>query len=450
MSNIFKKVTISAYLIVSLALLLFTIYEPAFLVITIGLFVFGFLFFLFISGKLHLIHFVGVLIPSIILSPSIPLPGLPSIRIDDIWLAFGTIVLIVLASKSKKISIVFPLYAKLYLLFIAWIAITIYISSNQEPYFYSNRDWLEVYKNIKLLVILLIGSNVKINKNRMKSLVKVLLLSLLVTSMFGFMQFFNLFNVNSWLTPYFVYKSKVYGLESLNRVVGTFGNPNVLASALLIGIAFSFSSFLSSFKVRYLLLLTIFFSALTTTMSRTAIVSGALLLIIIFFTVMSKTKKKLSTLFVVSFVPIAILLALKFAPSKFFYRMSFLNDLSSDNSSQVRISNWATIFQARTKDHIIAGTGPVSKLQITFDNEWLMLLTQYGMIGVVLFVLLFTVIYFKLGKMSSIDGGYTNIAMRGLIIVYAISMITMPIFQQLQLMPIVILLIGLALNKNKP
>lgn len=452
MDNTFQTnaIIITTYFTMSLVLLVLTIYQPAIFFVSLLILLGSLLYLNFISGRLKLIHYVCILAPSIVLSPFINIPGLMAIKLEDIWLAFGLMVFFTKMIQTKgKLSIDFPVYAKLFLLFIAWIIVTIFISSYREPYYYSHRDWLEVFKNIKLLAILLISYNVKLNSKGLKKAVNILLLSLLASALFGIMQYFNILNINSWLTPYYIFESKLNDLETQSRVVGTFGNPNFFAAALLIGIAFSFSSLFNDFKFRYIVFLLIFFTALIMTLSRTALVTAVLLVIIMFTMIINKTRKRIKSFFMFSFIPFVFLIALKFAPESFFFRMGFLSDLSSDNSFQSRLFLWKEVFESRAKINLFTGTGPVSKLHFHYDNEWLMLLTLYGVIGVFLFMLLFTTIYYNLGKVSNNELSFYNITLKGLILVFAVYMITIPVFQQLQLMPLIILFLGLGLNKAK-
>lgn len=448
MPIVFKKTILSIYLLISLLLLLYVIVSPNTAIIVIALFIGAALFLAFISGKLKFYHYILILVFCIILSPNIKLPGVPAIRLDDLWLMFGLVVILFTKGfKRSNFTFSFPVYAKIFLAFIAWIAVTIFFSSYKEPYFYAHSDWLEIYKNLKLLGILLIAANIKLENGMLKKIVHAALLAFFITSVFGFLQYFNAFNINSWLTVHYASTEK-YGIENMSRVVGSYGNPNVFAVALLIGIAFSFSEYLHSFKVKYLLLMAVFFVAVIMTVSRTAIISGALLILIMSALSIVKTKKKVSTFLMLSFIPITILVGLQFASDKFYFRLNSLSNISTDTSYQARLINWQAIFTTRTKDNLLTGTGPVSRFRITFDNEWLMLLTLYGAIGTAIFIITFAVIYINLSKMKSNNVYYYNIALKGLLIVLAISMFTMPVFQQLQLMPIVILLIGLILNRS--
>ena len=448
MTTSFKVTIISMYALISLALLLSAILNPMFLVIACGFFSFVLLLFLFITNKLKFIHYITIMIPSVVLSPFMQFPGLPAIKLEDMWLAFGGILLAIKIAKEKNLKFICPSYAKTFSVFIVWIAFTIFLSSYREPHLYSNRDWMEIIKNVKLLIILLLAVNVKLEGNKQKKIVNTMIITMLVASAFGFMQYFNFLNVNSWLTPHYIFEAKIRDLENQNRVVSTFGNPNTYAGALLIGIAFSFCEFLKSYKIKYALCLMVFFVALMTSLSRTALVVSLIMISIMSFMIFWKTRHKIKMLFYFSFIPLIFLIGLQFAPDRFFYRMSFLDDVSQDTSFQARLGIWRLIFETRTKINLLTGTGPVKQIHFEFDNEWLMLLTYYGTIGIAIFLTIFVGVYLKLGEMKNNNNNFYNLAAKALMSAFAVYMITMPAFQQLQLMPMITLMLGIVLNKS--
>src|SRR5690625_464078 len=261
MTNTLKLTTISLYVFISLVVLLLTIYNNLFIVFFVGLFIASALFLGFISNRLKLNQYAAVLIPIIIMSPIIKIPGFfADLRLDDLWLIFGASVLLVkMAIKRKPIKLIYPSYAKCFTFFVLWIIVTIFISSYREPHIFSVRDWTEVYKGVKLLLYLLIAVNLKLDAVGQKKIMRVLLRSLLVLAIFGVLQYFNVANINNWLTTHYIFESKIYNLEVQRRVIGTFGNPNVFGVALMIGIAFSFASLFGeigreSCRVRVLIL----------------------------------------------------------------------------------------------------------------------------------------------------------------------------------------------------
>ena len=445
----YKLFILSAYAILSTITILLGLYNLFFAVVMLSTFILGAILIFFLLGKFTTAHYLMVLFPSIILSPIIRIPGFPiAIRLDDLWMAFGAILLVIYLFKRKNLDIYFPRYARVFLLFIVWIAFTIFLSTYREPYFYSVRDWTEVYKNVKLLIYLLIAINISLNMKDLRKIVSVAIGSLLVTALFGMMQYFNFLNINSWLTPYYILDSNVRALELNGRVVGTFGNPNMFGFAILIGIALSLSELFKSFKIRHAISLFIFFIALTMTQSRTALVTGVVLLALISLMILWKTNKKVKTLALFSFIPLIGIVALRYAPHQFFSRIGRLSDVSSDSSLNARFRMWEDIYVTRTEGNELFGTGPTSLVRIMFDNEWLMLLTYYGIIGVALFIVMFALMYNKLSKVNSNNLNFYNIAARGLILVYAICMWMSDVFTLLQIMPIVMLVIGLSLNKS--
>lgn len=415
--------------------------------ITLGGFVLFGLYLYFLRPNIGLMHFVMFLVPMIILSPTIMIPGVIGIRLDDVWLAFGVAVyLSKLAFTHMKFEFKAPGYSKIFIAFICWVAITIFISSYREPMFYNNRDWLEVYKNLKLLLIFIIVAQLKLSKTSVTKIFKITLISLTISALFGIAQYLNFAGVNSWITPYFLAESQIKGFEVHSRIVGTYANPNVFAAALLVGVGLSITRFFQTFKFRFILLSLIFMFTIFLTLSRTALVAGLFLILLIAIQSLGQSKQKIFTILSFIFVPIAALIGLRLAPERFFFRMQNLGNLSQDESFQVRLDVWRDIYETRTLPNLWAGTGPVGNLRFIFDNEWLMLLTTYGIIGIALVVCLFCVIYVKLGKLDAYAYNFNNIALRSIIIVYGLCMFAEPIFQQLQLMPLVVLLISVLLN----
>lgn len=400
---------------------------------------------LFLKDRLNLFHFAGLFIPLTIFSPNIGFMGLPSISLGDLWLMFGLLVFMLkLAVGNINFFVGDRKVFNFFMAFIVWITITIFISSFKEPYYYSNRDWLEVFKNMKLLALFLIAANIRLDKERLTKLSNILVLSLFISALFGFAQFYNFAGVNSWLTPYFIYETQVHGLVT-GRVVSFFGNSNVFAGFLLMGIGITLSKTIFQARLQNIIPLTTFLVALFLTQSRTGLVCAVAMAAVIFLLSAAKTKKRFRFVVMGGITAIVPFIALKFAPERFFYRVSFLNDISTDNSYNVRLQVWKQVYEERVRGRMITGTGPVSKLHYYYDNEWLQLLTNYGIIGVGIFLILFLIIFFKIGRMGKVNSelqGY-SIAWQGIMVSYALYMVTLAVFQQLQMMPVIILFLGL-------
>lgn len=399
--------------------------------------------------------YLALMVPIIAFSPPINLGVGPDIRLDDLWLLFGGLAFVTLYLRKKNtLSLSFTKPAVIFFSFICWIGITIVMSIIREPNLYSHSDWLDIYKNLKLLLIFILATSINLDKQQLNNLLKIIGSVIFISALFGIAQYFNIFNINSWVVKYYVNDSQLRNFEIHRRVVSFFRNSNVFAGILFIGIALSFAKLLVKPKLIRFIELIVYFAAMFLTMSRTGLLGVAILVATIFILSLIKyTKKRNIALFGLASlaIPLAVL---PFAPDMFFYRISRLGNILNDNSFKARLAGWEEIYVERTSNNIITGTGPVGKLHFYYDNEWLQILTNFGIIGVILVISLFTIIYLNIGRVGKNNQEYlwVSIAAQGLIITYAFYMITLAVFQQLQMMPLIILFLGvvMALNsKNK-
>ena len=85
------------------------------------------------------------------------------------------------------------------------------------------------------------------------------------------------------------------------------------------------------------------------------------------------------------------------------------------------------------------------------DNEWLLLLRRYGLIGVIIFILWFAYFYFGLSKIcrssSSAEVRALAISLQATLLAYAVYMIPVAVYHSLQLMPILLIFLGLAYSQ---
>lgn len=445
MENI-KKFNFSlALLILSIAFGVVVAYRPILSILTvIGILVIT-IYVIYIKGKLNTYHYVLTLIPLIIFSTPIKIAsGLPAIRLDDLWLMFGAVIYLSNLLGVKKIKFRWNLPIKLYVVFIFWMAITILLSSIREPYYYNHRDWFEIVKNVKLVIIFLLIMNLKWDEYQFNRIANTVIISLFITGVFGIFQYFNIVNVNSWLSNYYIAESKLSGFYDNGRVVGTFGNPNIFAGALIIGASLAMSKLMIKFRLSGVIILSVLVFATFLTLSRTGLISLVIALVSVIFFSFLRNKKRFKTL-IFALIPIPVgLVLLKFVPSSFFMRMNNLNNVNSDNSFMTRIYNWKSIYTARTSNNLITGTGPTGNLSITFDNEWLNILTFYGIIGVILFLLLFLSISFKINTTEYKNNKWIQIATQSMLIAFSVYMVTSSVFYALQLMPIVMVCLAIA------
>ena len=85
------------------------------------------------------------------------------------------------------------------------------------------------------------------------------------------------------------------------------------------------------------------------------------------------------------------------------------------------------------------------------DNEWLLILRRYGLIGTIAFIVLFGNLFFGLSKISRQGEDFSvcaiALALQGTFVGYVFYMFLASIYHSLQLMPIFLLFLGLSYSQ---
>lgn len=202
----------------------------------------------------------------------------------------------------------------------------------------------------------------------------------------------------------------------------------------------------------------VFSLAITFTLSRSALLG---LLVAVAFIVLYKYTvhfgpRKVVRL-VVSVIPVILVIAFivfQLAPELFFFRMGRGMDLNTDTSWQARLINWEDDLDI-WKQSPLLGWGPGKETMTTIvDNEWLLLLRRYGVLGVAVFLLWFTGVYRTLSSVGhATKNNYAEtfcVGLQATLIAYAIYMIPAAVYHSLQLMPILLIFLGLAYTQRHP
>src|SRR5699024_10461621 len=234
--------------------------------------IFSILVAIFIFNYIKISNFILIFIPLTVLSPSVPLlSGLPAIRLDDLWIVIGVIFLVLKKQLFFRINhIKIPVI--ILLCFILWIFLTIVLSLYMEPHLFQISDFFEPLKFMKLLLIFILINNLEYNAKLIKKMIYVLIISISISAFFGILQFYNFAGINEWLSPIFIGQTNIQGFYENERVVGTFGNPNIFAGALLVGLSFLISKLFNNFSFLAILLIIINIYSLILTQSRTGLV----------------------------------------------------------------------------------------------------------------------------------------------------------------------------------
>jgi O-antigen ligase len=421
------------------------------------------LFFIFFkNGKLSIESAVIPLLVVSILAPSIPISdNFPALRLELILIIVAWVLLILgHFAIGTPLKLRWNPTNKWFLIFGIAMFISIASASLIHNYYPVARDFWEFGKLIEYFLIFVLVSSLRIPPERMQKYYIAALIIFLCATAFGFAQYFNLFDINSWLSPYY-YESAKYGVLDGRWFLSTSGNPNNFGALMILAASISLAGALwlkgKGIKLSSWISFGVFSLAIIFTFSRSALLCLLVAtLFLLFFRYpihfgFGRTVRML--LFIIPLFLIGVLIAFQFTPESFFMRMGSALNSTTDTSWQARLITWQGEFDI-WKQAPIFGWGPgKATMIISVDNEWLLLLRRYGVIGVSVFILWFIGIYRNLTKIAiHCHNNYTEslcAALEATIIAYAVFMIPAGIYHNLQLMPVLLIFLGLAYTQRK-
>jgi len=400
---------------------------------------------------------VAVLLPPIRLSDKLPAVRLELVIIVIAWALF---VLGQLAA-GKPLRLRWHPINKWFFLFGACILASIAYAALVMGSYPIARDFWEFVKLIEYFLIFALVASLDIPPEHMRKYYIITLIVFLCSAAFGFAQFFNLFDINSWLTPYYADPDK-YGTFTGYWFLGTSGNPNEFGALMFLPASLALTGALwlkgRGIKLFSWAALGIFLLALMFNRSRAAAVGViAAAAYIIFFKSFVLFGSGRTIRMLLWAVPLLLILGLclfQVAPDFFSVRIPTALDLSDDTSWQNRLVKWESEVDI-WKQSPLLGWGPAKETLTTVtDNEWLLFLKRYGVLGVLVFILWFASIYRTLSQIGcATKNDYTEIfctALQATLIAYAIYMIPSNVYHSLHLMPILLIFLGLAYTQRQP
>lgn len=280
-------------------------------------------------------------------------------------------------------------------------------------------------------------------------LVKAFLISAIVVVAIGFMQAFNLFNINRFTALFYKpeYAERVpidpaLRLLGIQRVPATYFNPNILGLFLLAPLAISFSSAIQSRKTVYCFLSVIYFLGILITQSRTAFICSLLLFPVALITIriraIGMTKKR-----IVYFGLMIITL--------FFIGLYLINELNllritqigfSEGSVQVRLAVWSKYFTEILNKNILFGLSPLSYPERALDSEYIWFLYYGGIVG------LFAYAYFLYAIVRNIpkDLNPLNIGVFTTLFLYLLANVPLTTFYSEKVYALFLIVCGLSIS----
>lgn len=394
---------------------------------------------------------------SIILTPAIKIKTLPAFRIEQVIVIIFTIYMymkLILRKKTNKIDLKFPLT---YIGFSFFIILSILVGSFKGIKVIPN-DFFEIYKIFIYLGIYLVTVMTVKNEEDKVKVLNFMIFCLLISVAISVQQYFNLFNLNERYVPTIAptqFRTLVKNYP-YPRVVGMTSNPNVYSIMPGIGAIISWAMFSITRDKKYVLYIMIFVFGSLITLSRSGfffMISG-----MVTFTFLYSFKSNINRLMkgfinlktlrtvIISIVILVLLVIIifRYLPEKLTWRLKAGIDIGSDNSFQARLRNWNEHI-SYFKSSPIFGIGPAKSIEYEkcVDNEWLLFLRQYGIVGCIYIVFTFL---FPFTNSKDITFKCIYISM---LVGSALYMIPAAIYHSFQLMPLVLIIAGLISNDTK-
>ncbi len=393
---------------------------------------------------------LGIMLASALLFPAFKIvEGLPSVRPEE---AYVFIIAPVIVQRAVKKATAVDLALLL-------MALSIAISTFYGHFFLSShlipRDFLELVEIFKYWLLFRLALEVHPNEKVLQRLLACLVCSGLAVVTFSLFQFYNLLDVNSYLTPLYASPWHLKGVTS--RVVGTESNPNTfgLMSSVLISVVLAwliFGAHDSCEKIKYAVSEVSFLTALFMTQSRTAfvtlVVSTAFLLSVYLFQFRARDAIRGIIVLAITLVLVSGM-AYSLAPSSFPNRMQRILTPSQDPAMQNRFGDWArTIKWIRASP--ILGWGPGKQyLPRIVDNEYLFILSRYGVVGLIIYLTMYVTLFLSGQKLAKSSVKTIQALARGwqaTVLIFMISGLTMDVMHHLQSSSLFWLLAGFSLT----
>jgi len=418
----------------------------------------------FKNGKLVIKRVVVPLMIASVILPPIRMPSqMPAVRLELILVLVAWLLLL-LGSLSTGRRIKFkwgPVYKWFFVFGITIFASIAYVAL-VKGYYPVGPDFWEFGKLLEYFLIFALITNLEISLRDLKKYYLILLMVFSISAIFGFAQYWNVFDIDHSAIVFYYAPTQTSGLLSWgHRIVGTTGNPNEFAALMVLAASLALAGALwlkgKSVRLFSWLGFVVFSFSVMLTLSR----SGLLGLIvasafILFFKypVYFRFKGALHLVFrIIPILLIIVFILIQLSPSTFFFRIEDALHPTTATSLQGRLVNWGINLEI-WKQSPLFGWGPGKATMTTIvDNEWILLLRRYGIIGLSIFLIWFIKMYSRLSQIvkesSSNYAKAIAIGLQATFPAYAVYMIFAVVYHSLQLMPIFMLYLGLVYSQGK-
>lgn len=359
------------------------------------------------ENDLRMALFVLVVLSAMLL-PSISLhPALPNIRLEEIFLfgVFGMNILYIIfhgfktgirgteeaAAQRKSLratGIVFILLLASYT-----------VSNLYGVFFkdgtYTLRDVMELITYLKYFLIITLGISLNINNEEFAYLSKAVLFGVLILTAMAWGQHLNIFNMNTWLSPYFDqahWDTLIYGNPA--RALGSFDNPNVFGTFTVIILSFIviryyFYDHEGKFPFLLFVVLGIVIRLEYLTISRTALFGIAVVFSLASIWAFFHARYDKKTIFRILALLVLTLVLIITTSNSFLYRVQEGMDFSNSTSFQGHLARWQMAAHTISESPILGWGTEKSTMTTLVDNEYALYTRRYGIVGLACYLWFF-------------------------------------------------------------
>lgn len=383
---------------------------------------------------------------AIVLPPLSSLPGLPSIRFEEL-LFLLVFPLLILKRETVKKDRLYNYFVIAVLSFGGAILFSTFYGRYILGVPVTGRDFFELLKVFKLLIVVVAISRFNLKENDIYKLLYIIVFSFFFSSFIGLMQFYGVLGFERITAPYY-FAERIYDIH--NRMMGTFFNPNTYGTALTLGTIVAAVLVFYEDKIHRKVLLTLIVLLLSFTIaltqSRTAIIVLLLgLLLIIGLNSFGNRFSLKQIAFLFAGLVVTVLLFIGILSEEIITRFSALTDISEDASWQMRLFAWylnLTIFS----ESILFGWGPAKMIHTTIvDSEYILVLRRYGIIGFTIYFFIYLIPFYRAILFQSKEGikGAMGEIILVSVVVFLVANITNPLFHEIQFMDYWMILLGI-------
>jgi len=326
-----------------------------------------------------------------------------SIGIDIYIVTIIPIVLLVLLIISRNMILSLNKYVYLYSLLLLTMFISIvysYIFLNVPPIY---RDFMEWLKYLQFLPYFLVIGYVNYGclMRTLNKYVKFISIFILVVIFFEYTDLFTIGHLigGIYTPPDGNHFTAMF--SSTNRLVGTGGDPNIGAMIISFFLVFNINDYFQTKSVSKLIFSILLLFSVLLTQSRTVLIGlfGASLFVLF---IVSRSNIFFKLLYLISII---IIIYSVFNLFEFNYIKVGIESVlqGQNNSLNERLENYRLAIE-RFQESPFFGIGPAKAITNTvIDGEYALIIQRYGLIGSLMFIILFISVFRDLLKIIKIN-----------------------------------------------